>query len=552
MAIDRIKKFWSGSCELSSLGDYMRRTPLLLALAVAVAGCGGGGSSPSPALPPVVSPPAGPPPPPPPVEPPPSGPLGVTLSSTATNTEVNEGATRTAITFTATISGTAATPIVPNVSYDTSYFSSVTLTPGSSRTYTVVAETFPDMIGGASASMITFRLCEQSACINVHPATTVTHAVSIDVKLLNWSMYQRNASHNGFVHWKPDVTKFAKAWEWTTSEHARLGGIAVADGGIYVTAGSKAYRLNEATGAVAWQYSAPSTAYPMGPPGIEAGVVYAPAKIPSSSSEGLIRGLDAATGVLKTESKFESQSPELNGPSFFDGSMYFSQGIGGNDAYRYALPSGAITWKASMPPPFFQHAQTPAVDAKHVYHSSGTGMFIVDRPTGAFVARVPAISTRGGAGVFGAPVITDNGLILTTDDIDSSLIAINPETRTIAWRGPIVGWSPPVTRKNVIYVRAVINSAQHMSALDATTGTVLWSWPLPAPDTMFIDNPVLTENLLFVSSDRMIYAIDLTTHLPVWSYPAYGKLVLSNNFYLHILQVEPSSFDSKVTAIKLN
>jgi hypothetical protein len=45
---------------------------------------------------------------------------------------------------------------------------------------------------------------------------------------------------------------------------------------------------------------------------------------------------------------------------------------------------------------------------------------------------------------------------------------------------------------------------------------------------------LLTENLIFVSTNLATYGIDLSTHATVWSYPLVGKLALSQNGVLYI------------------
>ena len=45
---------------------------------------------------------------------------------------------------------------------------------------------------------------------------------------------------------------------------------------------------------------------------------------------------------------------------------------------------------------------------------------------------------------------------------------------------------------------------------------------------------ILTNNLVFVSTDASTFAIDRTTHLPVWNYAASGSLALSANGVLYI------------------
>ena len=45
---------------------------------------------------------------------------------------------------------------------------------------------------------------------------------------------------------------------------------------------------------------------------------------------------------------------------------------------------------------------------------------------------------------------------------------------------------------------------------------------------------LLTQNLVFVSTDNATYAIDRTSHATVWTQPFPGKLTLSANGVLYI------------------
>ena len=57
-----------------------------------------------------------------------------------------------------------------------------------------------------------------------------------------------------------------------------------------------------------------------------------------------------------------------------------------------------------------------------------------------------------------------------------------------------------------------------------------WSWTPPiAGETLWNGEPVVTKNMVFVSTDRNTYAIDLRTRKPVWSYPLAGRLALTRS-----------------------
>jgi hypothetical protein len=66
-------------------------------------------------------------------------------------------------------------------------------------------------------------------------------------------------------------------------------------------------------------------------------------------------------------------------------------------------------------------------------------------------------------------------------------------------------------------------------------GELLWWWTPPhAADGGFGSEVLLTDTLLFVSTDRATYAIDLVSHKQVWSFPKSGRLALSRNGVLYI------------------
>ncbi|RYG34368.1 MAG: hypothetical protein EON93_08185 [Burkholderiales bacterium] len=368
-------------------------------------------------------------------------------------------------------------------------------------------------------------------------------------------MFQRDAAHTGYVPVTLDPAKFVKAWEWITPNHARFGGLVSANGAVYVSAGRKVFRLNESTGAVVWEHATPNPGGDWtGPPGYHDGVVYFPIQPPSRVS--VIRGLDAETGTPKTESVFNSQAGPYIGPTFYDGGMYYSAGFYGNFAYRYNLPSGALAWSSRLGPDAlaYMYMQTPAVDENHIYHMTENGIYIARRSDGAALGAVPA--QTGGSGALtgpSAPVITESGLVLKVDFTDSArLVAIDPVSRTIAWRGSFTGGGmQPVTAGDKVY-HWVGSGGWMISAMDAKTGAALWSWRLPATDSQPIENMVVTDNMLFASSNRAVYAIDLNTHQTVWRIPTHGKLSISSNRILHILQSDFGVEDSTVTAVRLD
>jgi hypothetical protein len=93
-------------------------------------------------------------------------------------------------------------------------------------------------------------------------------------------------------------------------------------------------------------------------------------------------------------------------------------------------------------------------------------------------------------------------------------------------------------------------SGTTVAARRESDGSLLWSWTPPTPYTAF-QSLALVHNVLFASvgggygTPGATFAIDLASHLAVWSYPMNGDLALGSQGVLVIVQGQ------KVAAISL-
>lgn len=108
--------------------------------------------------------------------------------------------------------------------------------------------------------------------------------------------------------------------------------------------------------------------------------------------------------------------------------------------------------------------------------------------------------------------------------------------------------SPAATQGQVI---AASNATGRLDALDEQTGLVLWSWSAPSGEA-FIRNIVAANNVVFVSTDQAVYAIDIATHQQVWRYASPGALAIANHQYLLIASpARRDNAQATLTAIRL-
>jgi len=139
----------------------------------------------------------------------------------------------------------------------------------------------------------------------------------------------------------------------------------------------------------------------------------------------------------------------------------------------------------------------------------------------------------------------------------NNLIDFNVNTSAIAWEvaGDYTG--NPVYSSGTVYTTNV--SPIQLEARSETDGSLQWSWVPPgtnaAPFTeAFIYIPLLlTNDLLFVSTNLAVYAIEPSTRAVVWSYPSPGRMAISANGILYIATTDmDGQSDGRIVAINLH
>ena len=520
------------------------------------------------------------------------GTIDVTLSPNNGGAVVTDDATQTSLTTTATVGESVSTPVVADLQYDKTIFSSVTAVAGTGGTYAVTMQTLSGLAVGEYKGTITFRLCEETACTDVYPGSTAVYSYDIVVNLQDWMTYQRTGGHAGYVPVTLDASKFTQAWQWTLPAGKTITAInSVATGGghVYITnddqgADAWVYALNEADGSLAWKTDVAALRN-AGPPAYGSGWIY----LNTTSNNGVTYQLNAATGVTANQ---YSSGGSVNLPTFapvvtatnlyltsvgwdpkqiialFNVGFVQSYGLNGNttnssqpattgwgtatavatdgkDLYYYGvqndeLPTGnldhfdaaSLTKKASIKDTFSPTlVTTPGLDPGYDYFGA------------------PVIAGSGDVVAYSGPGNTDGFMYGSTEPPRSrQIVDYKRATDTLGWATAQSYLTTPAVANGVLY--AARNGPASFDAIDMATGKVSWSWTPPSSDTGFHRNTVVTNNLAFVSTDKAVYAVDLTTHQQVWSYPKGGSLALSAAGVLYIA-TGTSQSDGGLIAIKV-
>lgn len=526
----------------------LSRGVLLLGLFAAACGGGGGGgggttTSPSP--------------------PPPSPMISV---ATTTLTRMQAAGTSVSLDINATPLVALATGVNFRIVDKGGVFQPATnFATNSDGTLTITAAIVAATAAGNYSGTLTLEVCGDSMCATpLDPGHSI--AYSIDVLnstsawpgnhlttlspwsgIADWSTYQGNAGHTGLVPATIVPDAITTRWQWLEptvpvtpiNSSPNLTRMAVASGQVYVAGGTDLLAIREADASQVWLYDVSGVAWPStNAPAVSGTTVYMAG---GQQNTTYMWAFDSASGALTFRSQMSSQWEHYLAPTVAGGTVYTDGGTYGG-MFAFDAATGAQK--------FFTTLQqfdewTPAVDSAHAYayiggQTAGTSaqLNVIDLQTGAVTASILDASYHwDGYDMYCAPVLGSGGSVFAInvgDPTNNSLIEFNVNSSTISWS--IIGQQytgNPSYSNGVVY--AVNRSPLQFEAHAEADGHILWTWvPQLSGESTFVGDILLTNNLAFVSTNLNTYALDLTTHRLVWSYPASGNLALSANGVFYI------------------
>jgi outer membrane protein assembly factor BamB len=368
----------------------------------------------------------------------------------------------------------------------------------------------------------------------------------------DWQTHQRSPGHQGYVPISVDPTHFAYAWDWSRDPDSEPNGginpVVTSDGKVYVSTDVYSgqgvlYALNELNGSEAWRVSFGQVPY-LNPPAVHNGQVYVAV---TGHQNTALWAFEADTGGYIFKSPFSSQWPSYMAPTVFGDQVYTGGGYYGGINYSFSTEDGSPLWSHSADGLWDMY--TPAVNDSYVFHYNGDTLFMIDRATGETAAAIfdPFGNSSNDNEYFGAPMLGSNHNVFTfaggafsgsggssTEQYEQRVFSsFDIDSQTYEWSTSHAYLTAPAVASGVIY--AARNNPMSLDAIDEVSGQVLWSWaPSAAEDSEFHRNIVVTRNILFVSTDKAVYAVDLASKTPVWKYPKPGMLAISANRMLYI------------------
>jgi hypothetical protein len=453
----------------------------------------------------------------------------------------------------------------------------VTVAAGSGGAYTLKLTTSTTVAPNHYVSSVTISLCSDVSCSTPQPVPTIS--VPFDVNVMSassvwpgnnltplsawtgvpdWSTFQGNSAHTGYVPADVDPNHFTTRWQGPTltfndgSEYPNCVTVTTSNGMLFVAGStdpnllatsSALFALKESDGSLVWQHSFGNTIYEaVNAPAVFGDVVYISA---GEFNSNALFAFNATDGSLIFQAPMTSGNDHHLAPTLGPGGVYVNEADG---IYGFAL-TGAQLFVDSLA----QTSEwTPATDATAVYAYTGK-LTVLDPSTGTVLTSIadPTFTNYvyeiGGSTVLGAPgsVFAANYANAWVGAKSNTLLNFNVPQKSIRWQLAGSYVSTPAYNAGILY--AANDNPLRLEARSEADGSLLWSWPPPqAGDTEFVSEVLLTNTLIFVSTNLAIYGIDMTTHDLVWSYPLPGRLALSPK---GILYIEASGM--KLTAVNL-
>jgi Putative Ig domain/PQQ-like domain len=427
--------------------------------------------------------------------------------------------------------------------------------------YTLELATSPSAMPGEYASRATLSLCADAACTT--PQMVPSVAVDFDVNVMtatsnwpgnhltalsawpgvaDWATFQGNAAHTGFVPVTLSPDALTTRWQLgitsmqVFNSQFNLATVTTSGGQFFMAGGNAIVARSEFDASQNWKYDFSGLPFPSSnPPAVSGGVVYVAAGQQSST---YMFALDAATGALSFRSQMSSQWENYLAPTVGPRGIYTNAGTYGG-IYGFNSGGQQLLFDGLDQ----QSIWTPAADATTVYAYTGARLTLVDPVTGAVNGTIvdPTFTNYiyviGGSVVLGAAnsafAAAYGNSFLNGGAIGNTLLHFNTKALTIDWQVRGDYPSTPAYAEGVVYVAN--NNPLQLEARDESNGSLLWKWVPPASsDLGFKSEVLLTNNLVFVSTNQSVYAVDCTSHHQVWSYPVTANLALSQNGILYL------------------
>ena len=358
-----------------------------------------------------------------------------------------------------------------------------------------------------------------------------------------WSTYQGNAAHTGYVPVSLNTDNFDEGRTYNIIGNVPLNPVAAGDGKVFVTTGGDngphmAIALDSSDGRTLWTHNFGNIDF-ISPPAYANGTVYIQSGV---GMDSYLWAFDAASGDGIFQTGYDNQAFRFYAPTIYDdGNVYMGGGYGG--AYGFNGSNGDELWYVEWNSPYEQW--TPAVNDTHVIAYSGfynPQLTVIDRSTGEvdFTIPDPNFDLTGFSGFIMdlAPVLGSQNNVIAIKN--GRLISFDLTNQSIGWekpKGDGEGFIGQPSLANEVIFAVYDGSLRAINESDGSFIEELQPWQPPEGESI-VTPMIVTDNLIFVSTESVTYAVDLESQSEVLVYSAGGHLALSDDGVLFIATAE--------------
>ncbi|TNB69575.1 hypothetical protein FHJ30_18515 [Arthrobacter sp. BB-1] len=350
------------------------------------------------------------------------------------------------------------------------------------------------------------------------------------VKGADWSQHHGDQGHTGVAADRIDAGQ-RLAWSYRTEGTFLTGSPALVNGVVYAgtrdengDGNSAVHAVDQATGKQLWSYKVPSSVH--GSIAVSDGLVFVP------TLRGSLFAVDAATGQLKWQHDPEPAPEGYNqrtygyyGVTVADGKVLYPYQTRHGEAKQGLLlaldvKTGSRVWASPMSGSTMSDG-TPAVSDGRVYVGNQTADRVMAYDLATGQPLWTGAATLGGwqdgipsAGNGRVYIGSGNGIIARDGATGQTLWTYRSQHPSLV-NGNATPAAPTIAG-NVIYMGFPSGA---VTALDATTGAVLWDRLLPGEQYRggVHTSPALSGDTLFVGANNgNFYALDSRTGQPLW------------------------------------
>jgi len=444
--------------------------------------------------------------------------------------------------------------------------------------------TLPDTPGGYEGTFTT-NVCRDAACslpildsyssfnYRLYIAAALTDASLNATPTLtalaalpgagDWSTVGGGTTRSGYVPGTFDTSRFTLRWKSPlpsgkqyklTQPAAAAGRVAVSARGIDGSADTALFVLDEDTGALRWHVDGGFTSQVyFSPPALTSSTLYT---VTNGTFAATLRGYDAATGAPSFATAVTSDFLDDLQPLLTSNAVLMAAGL--NSGAASLSFTGQKQWLTDNGGSGYW---LPSSQGDTVYQYIDGTLTLLDATSGA---RKSAINDPGWSqAVDSGPVsrvttVGDAGMVFV---VDRGLAAFNTANGTMAWSdhsNTISAVQAVATQGGTLIV--LRQAPLRVEARRQSDGAVLWSYaPIfgaypgagGGSNFQFLSDPVLTDNLVFVSTDLGVYAIDRQSGTARWFFGVPGSLGITANGTLLISNPAAAGFGGGVTAVNL-